>query len=819
MAPPSAMDKLRDSRQERELVDMASSALTPGDGTTVANRASVRISQAHIGLANDLRPLTPATPVRSTTPIRSPSPVSPLLPGSLTQSPVQSRSPSPSPSPLPQPQNYRSSIAKGPPVGLGLDMDLGDEENSSSDIPFNPNASRFNRSDSSASSHSSGGSPYRSRISQISFSYPRRSPSAASNVLRPAHPYGLYQQTTFEEPEDPIDDTESSSSVGLGRPANFSRRRGPDGEELDVIGPDGHAEQLPPYTRYPDVGPSSDKRSQSDPNAATLPLLDTAIAGPSSSSNPVLSSSPISDTIAESAPLLGAVTTPLATHPDPFLAMGHSQPQSSPITQSPTMSTLPPGDGNESRGVPSSASSLLEKKNREAWRKKSHKKVLCGTIPLWSVLLFAILCIFLAVIAGGVIGGMVSQQKSRNNHNRGDTVTVTDVKSMIDASPIPSPTGIPAASLPTGTFFFPLGAPSEQERRCIEPSRDSTAWSCGVTNQLLLIDFGRLGNYPTAKIYPAPLPKAMEGTTQFGAQPPRGNPVQKMQWVTDLRDTGRGPALWFQTVYNKIVVIEGEKFPSADLHLRSTPEELSKRAFDDKKDYKGPAPSMSVDPNVSTRYANKPGEEPWYCYFNGTTIEAFIYPQQQISGANTQQFTASQITTDMYSPTAISNSVAPLTGTTTEPTATPTSPQVSARAVLLPRTPGSKPTTTSDVTTPPPRFPYIIKIDERRFPNLAFRPFCQKMTVNSDGSIAPKIDSTTGNKTIEFIKEPVWDKKSSSQKKYWKPVSENVRSSGQQGQMFKRALGEWDMSAEGEIVKKDTMPTNGCHCQWVSPFG
>jgi hypothetical protein len=426
MAPPSAMEKKRDSRQDHELGgNIASSANATGEEggpSVVANRESVRISR--IGIADDFRPTTPTT---STTPIRSISPVSPLIPGSRAPSPSQiptppSPSSSPSPSTPPPQNNYRSSIAKGPAVGLGLGLSLGDdEENSSTDLPFNPNQSRFNRSNSSASSHSSTGSPYQSRISQISFSYPRRSPSAASNPLRPAHPYGLYQQTTFEEPEDPIDDDNvASSSMGMNaRPANFNRRRGPDGEELDVIGPDGHAEQLPPYTRYPEAGPSSEKRSQSDPNTSTLPLLNTSVAGPSSSSSPILATATLtSSPIAISTPVTDAAAADAITivgQSDPFLAMGHVQPQPSP-TQSPIMSTTAPVDSNDSRGVPSSASSLVEKKKTVKWRKKGHKKVLCGVIPLWAVLLFAILCIFLAVIAGGVIGGMVSQEQRNSRY-------------------------------------------------------------------------------------------------------------------------------------------------------------------------------------------------------------------------------------------------------------------------------------------------------------------------------------------------------------------------------------------------------------------
>jgi hypothetical protein len=320
----------------------------------------------------------------------------------------------------------------------------------------------------------------------------------------------------------------------------------------------------------------------------------------------------------------------------------------------------------------------------------------------------------------------------------------------------------------------------------------------------------------------------MEGT-QYGAQPPRANPAQKLQWVQDVRDPGKGPALYFQTIYNKVIVIQGEKFPSPDLHMRSTDDnDLSKRGWEhpDRKDYDGPAPSISGNVNVgSNRYASKPGEEPWYCYWNGTMVEGFIYIKDTVNGASTQQFTAEQPTTETSAPSSVNSNLNAAPMTTTLSTSTSPSPQISARAVFLPRSPGSKPSATSIITTPPARFPFVVKIDERRFPTSAFTPFCQKMVVNANGKIIPKLDAS-GNEIIEVIKETSASGRSASQKKFtnWKQSAAEsfpIRGKEQSAQMFRRALGEWDMSADGStIVKRDAagnMPTNGCHCQWVSP--
>jgi hypothetical protein len=71
----------------------------------------------------------------------------------------------------------------------------------------------------------------------------------------PTHPYGMYPQNTVPESES-MHDAMPSSRIPIGFPGhevNYQRRLGPDGEEAaDIIGPLGHTEQLPPYTKYPE---------------------------------------------------------------------------------------------------------------------------------------------------------------------------------------------------------------------------------------------------------------------------------------------------------------------------------------------------------------------------------------------------------------------------------------------------------------------------------------------------------------------------------------------------------------------------------------
>jgi hypothetical protein len=308
---------------------------------------------------------------------------------------------------------------------------------------FDPNTSRFERQESSTSSSAESPNTYRDRISRISFSYPRRSSSSAGQSgqnVQAAHPYALYQQTTFEEPEE-IEESPQPVPVGFfGRPTNgqFRRRTGPEGEELDIIGPDGHPEQLPPYTRYPMAGPIPGKSS----NEAVSPL-STVHSNTSSPLVPFPSHSTTNSPIIPftSHPSTSSPVIPFTSHPStstPIIPFHQSPTQPSPLIHQESIpmtpiishqaqpfqeSTTPVqpyqnhqlssrGSGN-SRGITSSASSLTEVKPDEQGslkKKKKKQKLVCGVIPLWALLCVGFLAILLAIVAGGVLGGLLSQR-------------------------------------------------------------------------------------------------------------------------------------------------------------------------------------------------------------------------------------------------------------------------------------------------------------------------------------------------------------------------------------------------------------------------
>ena len=211
-------------------------------------------------------------------------------------------------------------------------------------------------------------------------------PSSSRNG--PQHPYALYTQGVGEDFDDDDGDAEAAQNpvpvgfTGVGQ--SYRRQRGPDGEEQDIIGVYGHAEQLPPYSRYPEDGPEK------------MALLDVP-------SPPT--------TLHSRAPVFGT---------DPGMPLMHTQLR-------PTQSMT---DQSQLQGQPSSASrlSMLSRgeaestedslpSNNKSWSEKSWKEKkktrICG-IPFWWLLVVGGVAVFIfAVLSGSVAGYMegVKQQK------------------------------------------------------------------------------------------------------------------------------------------------------------------------------------------------------------------------------------------------------------------------------------------------------------------------------------------------------------------------------------------------------------------------
>ncbi|TAQ89450.1 hypothetical protein B7494_g2226 [Chlorociboria aeruginascens] len=395
----------------------------------------------------------------------------------------------------------------------------------------------------------------------------------------PTHPYGMYSQNIVpSETESVGGEPTVAAPIHVGFPGlnhDYQRRLGPEGEEIaDIIGPDGHTEQLPPYTKY-----AEDAFSRKTRPSIQLPLA-------------------------------GAGGIGLATR-NPEFESGEdlSSPES-------IMS-------DSSNHLNTAALSASEKPPLKKWQMIARRKV-CGIIPVWTIAFAAILLVLFGIILASVLAALrlhppPSKQHHATNTNSAEsqsgTVVYTTMTTTFDVSPISTlPPNLP--SLPTGTFALNLPIPSTAPNSCLVNTAQSAAWSCAIPIpviplQMIVADFPGSSDLTDKEVtieycnYTVPALK-------YGAQPPIMTQRQVMDLVTDTEDIGRGPAWWFQAPYNKVVVL-----PEGELSMSSGSK--AKRDF-----YQHATPPDFQN----TRFQVAEGDKPWVCYWNGTLLETFIYVNQ-----------------------------------------------------------------------------------------------------------------------------------------------------------------------------------------------
>lgn len=493
-----------------------------------------------------------------------------------------------------------------------------------------------------------------------------RSPSVAStSTVRPVdrppvglnppqHPYAMYPQNiVVEEGFDP-----HSIPVGFPGHAQVYRRAPGQGDDdvADIIGPDGHLEQLPPYTRYPDgippkmgMGPASIASANRDQDFQ----LGDGEPPPSASSR----------TLVEESPANRPARPPVAAET-------------------------------------AAADSFDEK----GGRRRKHRT--CCGVPIWMLVLIAVVLLIGAGIGGaigGVIGtesgeksGAASASSSLSGHASVVTVTAT---AHMDATPLATiPPGL--LPVPTGHYQIPASI-ADQSKFCIPKSPLTASWSC-MTKGALDVNVSGTATQPIIEFYSQPIDR----TFTYGAQAPIfPTPTQTLSMMLDKGDMSLGPALFFYTEFDKLVIVQEDVFPTTIPSKRSVGEaDLIARQWSRKQ------------------VAAQPGDKPWFCWWNNTIMEFFLY--------------INETTHDDDDGDDDGDSDGIYLGPTTTFTATGGPPAST--------TSGSSAQSTSYVGHPTrmkskrdhvPNYPRRIKIEEKRGDPSAQRPYCQQMQVMNDGTV------------------------------------------------------------------------------------
>ena len=341
----------------------------------------------------------------------------------------------------------------------------------------------------------------------------------------PEHPYAMYPQNTVAEEED--DGPLAHLSIPLGFPGmgqQYQGGRTPIRNDIaDIVGADGHVEELPPYTRYADeFVPKEEVRDCSIP--------------------------------VDAAPIMEArADVRVAPHSAPIISPDNAVGLNTAITQT--------------------ASSEKCGSLRERWKQNSRKRLCCG-IPLWAVLPIIGVLLF-GVLIGGIIGGVLAKKKSGaeaalplaesssyvhlsyalhitdRSPRPSSAVTIT-ATTWLDAAPLS--TNSPMPSIIWGEFKVPTDNLTSNSSSCVADPMYASAWGCGPPTGIgvtLAQSSGSGSTLPQIAFDPY----AINATFSYGPQAPdlHGVPYP-LSLSLDKDEEGLGRALFFSTFYDKLTI-------------------------------------------------------------------------------------------------------------------------------------------------------------------------------------------------------------------------------------------------------------------------
>ncbi|KAI0602136.1 hypothetical protein F4775DRAFT_302211 [Biscogniauxia sp. FL1348] len=550
----------------------------------------------------------------------------------------------------------------------------------------------------------------------------------------PTHPYGMYPQNTVPEVDaSGIGDGPVQRDINVGFPGatdNYQRRIGPDGEDAaDLIGPDGHTEQLPPYTRYPEE--TYQRKALG---------IDTPQPVPA---QPMLA-------------IPGAGGIGLATRNPEFSSTEDLGGAVSPESRRSVRSFNSETSHHE---INTAALAVTdEKKPAKTWKEAARKRV-WGIVPCWALVLAIIVLLMMGVVLGAVIGTLFGPhlRKGPPRDDKPPQPAVTTI--TYDATPLSTvPASLPP--LAEGTFAMPI-MNTRAPNTCFKDTTQAQTWNCNMVFSQLAMSIQKLTGVPDVLSYAMSFQyndtyTMAQKVYSYGMQPPDLTNLQ-LKLVNDTFEPSRGPAWAFEVPYNKTVIIPQEflspSTSSATSSSSSTSEKSRRMLFGGDFKRKGIAQA---------------GDKPWICYWDSTILETFIYAGQNSSFSRPG---SSFPPPPNPTPTSSTTNLARALLTSTAPTANVLArddfrPSYSGREEF-PETFVTTATVASSTTTdtvssssatpdffsmppmPPdsnPPYPRVVKLEERRIPDYAQTPpWCRQYEILGEGIEAVPVKDDKGN--------------------------------------------------------------------------
>jgi hypothetical protein len=319
----------------------------------------------------------------------------------------------------------------------------------------------------------------------------------------PEHPYAMYQNAVPEEDDDEAEGSENPAAGTVlgasGVASSFAGGSSSSGNDTgDIVGRDGHIEQLPPYTRYADNVVAKGDMAQINSGGSMPAAMPAEQASPSLTDASLLSPNQ----------------------------------SSSEAEINPTAST--------------SSEEEQEIARKEGLYERSKRRKCCG-IPVIIVVLLVIVILVSAAV-GGVVGGIVGNRKGVD-HAKAESATTTTM--WLDADPVE--TGPSTPPCPTGHFSsIPFDA-IEDINQCVGNPGLQETWDClpqanlGVT----ILPERDLGEYSITFDDYSNVPRRFA----YGPQPPDFNGTKfALEPVEDRDNRDYGVAMFFSYLFDKIVI-------------------------------------------------------------------------------------------------------------------------------------------------------------------------------------------------------------------------------------------------------------------------
>ena len=283
------------------------------------------------------------------------------------------------------------------------------------------------------------------------------------------------------------------------------------------------------------------------------------------------------------------------------------------------------------------------------------------------------------------------------------------------------------AELPLGNYSIVIPPSMPFTSLCIVDKVHLASWSCAmpaVSLHLSISSIPHAKNTTNKRIH-LRYPNDGLNTWAYGTQPPDIDETKVLNLVRDYDDPDYGPAWFFQVPYAKLVVLNENTFaglfdgnPESDF----TEEQLEA--------------NQKRDPDRRRKGVAQAGDKPWFCYWNGTLLEGFIYPNTTSDAGDVQM--AASLSAEAAEATATTSSYGPARRHAFAPRGAEwlkTELRVAATATSGFEVKVREVEPKETILSQRPRYPKVVKLEERRMPRMDGydQPYCVQMEIGADG--------------------------------------------------------------------------------------